>query len=178
MKILLAVDGSTYSDDAVKEVASRPWPKGSEVRVICVVEPAPPPTPETWGLAMESYLIEMNEWARKHAQTAVEEAAKILRLDEPTVGMDPVKQLHETYGMTIFLTTHYMEEADHLCGRVAIMHANKLAALGTPGELKLGVGGEKTKLDDVLIHYSGGVLEAGDDYSGASRERLTTSGLG
>lgn len=79
MKILLAVDGSTYGDDAVKEVASRPWPKGSEVRLISVVEPPPPPTPETWGLAMESYLSEMNEWARKHARTAVEEAAKILR---------------------------------------------------------------------------------------------------
>lgn len=111
----------------------------------------------------------------------------VLFLDEPTVGMDPVarqavweylKQLHDTYGMTIFLTTHYMEEADHLCGRVAIMHANKLAALGTPGELKSAVGGDKTTLDDVFIHYSGGVLEAGDDYSEASRERLATSGLG
>ena len=108
-------------------------------------------------------------------------------LDEQTVGMDPIarqavweylKQLHDTYGMTIFLTTHYMEEADHLCDRVAIMHANKLAALGTPGELKSAVGGDKTTLDDVFIHYSAGVLEAGDDYSEASRERLTTSALG
>jgi ABC-2 type transport system ATP-binding protein len=51
-----------------------------------------------------------------------------------------------------------MEEADHLCGRVAIMHANKLVALGTPGELKSALAGDKTTLDDVFIHYSGGVL--------------------
>jgi nucleotide-binding universal stress UspA family protein len=79
MKILLAVDGSTYSDDAVKEVASRPWPDRSEVRVISVVEPPPPPTPETWGAAMESYLSEMEQWATKQARITVENAAKILR---------------------------------------------------------------------------------------------------
>lgn len=79
MKILLAVDGSTYSDDAVKEVSARPWPADSEVRVISVVEPPPPPTPETWAITVEPYLRETEEWLRKHAQTTVEEAAKILR---------------------------------------------------------------------------------------------------
>jgi ABC-2 type transport system ATP-binding protein len=59
---------------------------------------------------------------------------RVLFLDEPTVGLDPlarqavwehVEDLRDNYGTTIFLTTHYMEEADSLCHRVAIMHAGK-----------------------------------------------------
>ena len=66
---------------------------------------------------------------------------KILFLDEPTIGLDPVgrkavwdhiQKLRADYGMTIFVTTHYMEEADKLCSRVAIMHLGKLAVIGEP----------------------------------------------
>ena len=112
---------------------------------------------------------------------------RVLFLDEPTVGMDPVARqavwghvgrLHDTYGTTIFLTTHYMEEADRLCSRVAIMHAGKLAAVGTPDELKSSVDKDGATLDDVFIHYSGGTPEAGDDYHEASSERRTASRLG
>jgi len=69
----------------------------------------------------------------------------VLFLDEPTVGLDPVARkavwgslsaLREQIGMTIFLTTHYMEEADSLCQRVAIMHRGKVATIGAPAELK------------------------------------------
>ncbi len=69
----------------------------------------------------------------------------LLFLDEPTVGLDPiarnavwehVEEMRQDYGTTILLTTHMMEEADRLCGRVAIMHLGRVAALGTPAELK------------------------------------------
>ena len=70
---------------------------------------------------------------------------KVLFLDEPTIGLDPVgrkavwdhiERLRNDYGTTIFLTTHYMEEADNLCARVAIMHCGKLAVIGHLSELK------------------------------------------
>lgn len=48
MRILLAIDGSSFSDEAVKEVARRSWPTGSEVKVVSVVEPPLLPTVETW----------------------------------------------------------------------------------------------------------------------------------
>jgi ABC-2 type transport system ATP-binding protein len=70
---------------------------------------------------------------------------KILFLDEPTIGLDPqsrrvvwefLRQLIGEGSMTIFLTTHYMEEAEALCNRVAIIDSGKIIALGTPDELK------------------------------------------
>jgi len=74
----------------------------------------------------------------------------VLFLDEPTAGLDPQSRLalwemlgrlnHE--GQTILLTTHYMEEADKLCKRVAIMDRGRLLALGTPAELKASVGAD------------------------------------
>jgi ABC-2 type transport system ATP-binding protein len=72
----------------------------------------------------------------------------ILFLDEPTAGLDPqsrialweiLGELHQD-GQTILLTTHYMEEADELCDRLAIIDHGKLLALGTPDELKRSVG--------------------------------------
>src|SRR6201997_3801504 len=69
----------------------------------------------------------------------------LLILDEPTVGLDPiardgvwvqVQQMQDQFGMTVLLTTHYMEEADALCDRVALMHHGTLQAVGTPLELK------------------------------------------
>jgi len=73
----------------------------------------------------------------------------IIFLDEPTIGLDPraayyvrdfVKnKLNKEYGVTVFMSTHYMEEADLLCDRVAIMHDGKIVALDTPQNLKLSV---------------------------------------
>jgi len=69
----------------------------------------------------------------------------ILFMDEPTVGLDPggrhtvwqhVRALNRDLGSAIVLTTHYMDEADELCHRVAIIQNGKLRAVGTPGELK------------------------------------------
>jgi ABC-2 type transport system ATP-binding protein len=111
----------------------------------------------------------------------------LLFLDEPTVGLDPsarravwehVKQMTAEYGMTIFLTTHLMEEADSLCHRVAIMHLGKVAALGTPEALKNSIDGKYASLDDVFIHYTGNELVSGGDFREASRSRRTARRLG
>jgi ABC-2 type transport system ATP-binding protein len=75
---------------------------------------------------------------------------KILFLDEPTTGLDPVsrtnvwqmiRKLRERSELTILITTHYMEEADKLCDRIAIVDHGNLVALGTPIELKNSVAG-------------------------------------
>jgi ABC-2 type transport system ATP-binding protein len=74
----------------------------------------------------------------------------LLFLDEPSTGLDPqsrvrvwdeVKALHEQ-GTSIFLTTHYLEEADALCDRVAIVDLGRIVALGTPAELKKQIAGD------------------------------------
>jgi len=79
----------------------------------------------------------------------------ILFLDEPTTGLDPasrrdvwseVRRLNTERGMTIFLTTQYLEEADQLADRVMIIDGGKIAAAGTPDELKAGVGSESISL--------------------------------
>ncbi|HUX28691.1 MAG TPA: ATP-binding cassette domain-containing protein [Terracidiphilus sp.] len=75
---------------------------------------------------------------------------RIFFLDEPTTGLDPVSRiavwemlnnLKKTRNLTMLLTTHYMEEADRLCDRIAIVDHGKLVALGTPVELKQSVPG-------------------------------------
>jgi ABC-2 type transport system ATP-binding protein len=109
----------------------------------------------------------------------------VLFLDEPTVGLDPlarkavwdhVELLRKDYGTTIMLTTHYMEEADSLCGRVAIMHLGKVVIVGTPAELKESICGGT--LDDVFVHYAGGALESGGTYRETASERRMVRRLG
>lgn len=76
---------------------------------------------------------------------------QILFLDEPTLGLDVqtrqaiwsyIERLREEEGMTIFVTTHYMEEADALCDQVAIIDHGRIMALDTPGALKARIGGD------------------------------------
>ncbi len=76
---------------------------------------------------------------------------QILFLDEPTTGLDPqtranlwvyLDKLNKQEGLTIFLTTHYMEEADRLCARLAIIDHGRIVAMGSPDELKKQIGGE------------------------------------
>ncbi|WP_027718886.1 ATP-binding cassette domain-containing protein [Desulfovirgula thermocuniculi] len=80
---------------------------------------------------------------------------KVLFLDEPTVGLDTqtrhqiwgyIKALREKYGMTIFMTTHYMEEADALCDRIAIIDRGVIKAVGAPAALKDRLGGDVVTL--------------------------------
>jgi ABC-2 type transport system ATP-binding protein len=112
---------------------------------------------------------------------------KVLFLDEPTIGLDPVgrkavwdhlQKLRADYGTTIFVTTHYMEEADRLCSRVAIMHLGKLAVIGEPAALKASLNDDNATLEDVFTHYTGGSLERGDGYRQASETRRTARRLG
>jgi ABC-2 type transport system ATP-binding protein len=76
---------------------------------------------------------------------------EILFLDEPTTGLDPVsragvweevRRLNQELGMTIFLTTQYLEEADELCGRVGIINRGRIVAEGSPEDLKRSVGSD------------------------------------
>ena len=78
MKILLAIDGSTCSDAAVEEVARRPWPTGSEVKIISVVEPPFVPATEPWAVSA-TYLEEMGNALHDKALTTVEGALLKLR---------------------------------------------------------------------------------------------------
>jgi ABC-2 type transport system ATP-binding protein len=94
----------------------------------------------------------------------------LLILDEPTVGLDPIARdgvwsqvadMQQEYGMTVLLTTHYMEEADALCDRVALMHHGVLQTVGSPTDLKAGLSSEATgsaTLEDVFRHYAGSDL--------------------
>jgi ABC-2 type transport system ATP-binding protein len=89
---------------------------------------------------------------------------KLLFLDEPTVGIDPQSRnnIFETIqglrekGMTILYTTHYMEEADRLCRRIAIMDGGKIIALDTPHALKSQIGDpEHITLETVFLKKTG-----------------------
>ncbi|MEJ2012557.1 MAG: ABC transporter ATP-binding protein [Anaerolineales bacterium] len=87
---------------------------------------------------------------------------RVLFLDEPTRGLDPgvardIRSLIAELAredVTIFLTTHYMEEADRLCGRVAIINKGQVVALASPAELKADLGREAT-LEDVFLEKTG-----------------------
>jgi ABC-2 type transport system ATP-binding protein len=112
------------------------------------------------------------------AQALVNRPA-LLVLDEPTVGLDPiardsvwarVREMQLQYGTTVLLTTHYMEEADELCDRVAMMHLGALRTVGAPDDLKAGLGGD-TSLEDVFRHYAGTGLT--DEETGGLRSVRT-----
>ena len=90
---------------------------------------------------------------------------KVLFLDEPTVGLDIqtrrkiweyIKKIHIEFNMTIFLSTHYMEEADRLCDRVGIIDGGKIQVIDSPENLKNAMGNEVISiiLDEHKIHDS------------------------
>ena len=83
MRVLLAVDGSPYSDAAVDEVTSRVWPKDAEVRVITAYELPLAPAPETWALPPD-YFEKLDQAAREHAESV--EHAVVLKL---ATSLDP-----------------------------------------------------------------------------------------
>jgi ABC-2 type transport system ATP-binding protein len=111
---------------------------------------------------------------------------QVLFLDEPTVGLDPIARaavwervqgLREREGTTILLTTHYMDEADELCDRIALMHGGRVVSTGTPAELKDQVGPAAT-LDDVFAVLTGTDLEIGGTFRDIGRTRRTAKRLG
>ncbi|HXZ98890.1 MAG TPA: ATP-binding cassette domain-containing protein [Candidatus Binatia bacterium] len=114
------------------------------------------------------------------AQALVNRPA-LLVLDEPTIGLDPlargdvwerVHELRRETGMTVLLTTHYMDEADTLCDRVALMHHGRIRAEGTPQQLKAALGPRAT-LDDVFRHHVGAAIED-EEREGGGRDVRST----
>jgi ABC-2 type transport system ATP-binding protein len=109
----------------------------------------------------------------------------VLFLDEPTAGLDPQSRLAlwdllgelHSEGQTIMLTTHYMEEADRLCERVAIMDHGKILALGTPAALKEGIGADTV----VTVKTAGSPGQLADvlasEVEGVTRTRTVPGGL-
>src|SRR5437867_774491 len=107
--------------------------------------------------------VELSQWAKKQVKNLsggmrrrVEIARglvhepRVFFLDEPTTGLDPVsrvavwemlRQLKETRDLTVLITTHYMDEADKLCDRIAIIDHGKLVALDSPMKLKASISG-------------------------------------
>jgi ABC-2 type transport system ATP-binding protein len=132
------------------ELHARLWGVDSSVARVRIVDLS-----QTLGVAdildrrVESY--SGGQRRRLEIARALVSEPRVLFLDEPTVGLDPrirfelldaIARLRLRAGMTIVLTTHYLEEAERLCDRVAIMHAGRIVALGTPAELLAGLGGE------------------------------------
>ena len=126
------------------------------------------------------HAVELSQWADKPVKNLsggmrrrVEIARglvhepRVFFLDEPTTGLDPVSRtsvwemLRKIKGerdLTVLLTTHYMDEADKLCDRLAIVDHGKLVALDTPAALKASIPGksqDEVTLDDVFVHYTG-----------------------
>ncbi|HEX8228728.1 MAG TPA: ATP-binding cassette domain-containing protein [Chloroflexia bacterium] len=119
------------------------------------------------------------------AQTLIHRP-RLLFLDEPTIGLDPVARravwehlttLREQYGTTLFVTTHYMEEAEELCTRIAIMNRGKIVALGVPGALIDAVGAHDATLEDAFAHFTGDSIESGGTYRDVRQARRTAGRL-
>ncbi|MFJ3803797.1 ABC transporter ATP-binding protein [Streptomyces sp. NPDC090088] len=116
---------------------------------------------------------------------ALVSAPRLLILDEPTIGLDPIARtsvwdqinaVREATGMTVLVTTHYMDEADQHCHRVGLMHRGRIRALGTPTELRQGLAerqGAETlpTLEDVFRDVAGSGL---DEQSGGFRDVRST----
>jgi ABC-2 type transport system ATP-binding protein len=116
-------------------------------------------------------------------------APRLLVLDEPTVGLDPIARgvvweyiarLRAEHAMTVLMTTHYMDEADANCDRISLMHRGKIRATGSPADLRRTLGDGAT-LDDVFRHYTGDTLDKTPEEGGirdVRRARRTARRLG
>jgi len=111
---------------------------------------------------------------------------RLLILDEPTIGLDPVaragvwdrvRALRAETGMTVLLTTHYMEEAEQLCERIALMHHGTIRALGRPDELRAELGDGAT-LEDVFRYHTGSQLDEEGGFRDVRSTRRTARRLG
>ncbi len=99
---------------------------------------------------------------------ALVSSPRLLILDEPTIGLDPIArasvwerigEVRAATGMTVFVTTHYMDEADQYCDRISLMHRGTIRAAGSPQELKTSLPAGGGTLEDVFRHYTGDTLD-------------------
>ncbi|MBX8642214.1 MAG: ATP-binding cassette domain-containing protein, partial [Thermoplasmata archaeon] len=106
----------------------------------------------------ESKVKEFSTGMRKKLEIALAllHSPSVIFMDEPTIGLDPgtrrmlwdlITGINRNYGITVLLTTHYIEEADALCDHLAIINRGKIAAVGTPSELKSRVKGELIEIE-------------------------------
>jgi ABC-2 type transport system ATP-binding protein len=139
---------------------------------------------EKWAKA-SVYALSGGMAQRLMVARAIFHRPAVLFLDEPTAGLDPQSRLAlwdtlrdlNAAGQTILLTTHYMEEADQLCGRVAIMDRGRILALDTPAALK-----QQVDADTIVTVTAGGDPEAlarvlGEQIEGVTRSRTLESGV-
>ncbi|MFI1928803.1 ABC transporter ATP-binding protein [Streptomyces sp. NPDC020377] len=130
---------------------------------------------------------------------ALVSAPRLLILDEPTIGLDPIARtgvwehitaVREATGMTVLVTTHYMDEADQYCDRVGLMHRGRIRALGTPADLRQGLGERRRAegapttapqptLEDVFREVAGsGLDEQAGDFRDVRSTRRTAQRVG
>jgi ABC-2 type transport system ATP-binding protein len=102
---------------------------------------------------------------------------KILFLDEPTLGLDPqsrnqlwthVRHLNQTEGVTVFLTTHYMDEAERVAQRIAVIDHGRIVAQGTPMELRTRTGADS--LEGAFLALTGSTIR--DEQADAGGDRM------
>jgi len=111
----------------------------------------------------------------------------LLFLDEPTTGLDPIAKRHiwesllelrDTFGTTIFFSTHNMEEAEDTCDKVAIMNSGEIVAIGSVSELKEKTGKKDATLEDAFIFFTGNELQANGNFHEIKRTRQIQHRLG
>ena len=117
---------------------------------------------------------------------ALVSSPRLLILDEPTIGLDPIardsvwqhiQDVRASTGMTVLVTTHYMDEAEEYCDRISLMHRGRIQATGTPAELIASVPDDYShvgSLEGAFRYYSGGAGFAESEEGGNFRDVRST----